>query len=357
MKRSIGWVFIIILSLAMAAHAEPTTSEGDKTYERDFDSYASQFDGKTWEETTTPKEPAAPATPPNDKAAPEDNPADEELEPEPEPETGDDPPKEAAGGTGKIKLADGSEVTQEELTAWRDSHNKSQEKTQQAELTALRQQTDLQKQQLNYILSNPQQIEKIREQLGMAPAQQPNDGRIDPIARVGDWKYARTQEYLNAGWTDAKAIQQNVDKDHREQTVEAMLAQNAQREQQFQQMQNEQRLQRESQEITNRLEPLYKQYPRANTALGRELVNSLLIAQVHAGNSNPDFEAAVKKVHNIQPAVIKDYVDKKKALAKGSGVVDRGSSRGGVRKTAVDNLPDTVDSLGRFAEMKIAGKV
>lgn len=356
MNKSIWYTFIIILALASAAHAnEPASSEGDQSYKMDFDQYASQYDGKTWDETTTPKTPDKPAADPADKApGKEEETPEPEVQPEPEPEAGGEPPKEAEA---KIKLADGTEATQEELTAWREAHGKSQSQAQQAELTTLRQQADLHKQQLQYILNNPQQFEQIRQQLGMAPTQQPSDGRIDPIARVGEWKYARTQEYLQAGWTDAKAIQQNVDKEHREQTVEAMLVQNQQREQQFQQLQNEQRLAREAQEITNKLEPLYKRYPRAATELGRKLVNSLLIAEVHGGNANPDFEAAVKQVHEIQPTVIKEYVAQKKALAKGASVIDKGSSRGGVRKTAVDSLPDTVDSLGRFAEMKIAGKV
>lgn len=357
MKRYLGWVLCFAL-LAPVAHAQPNDDGNGSldSFGAEADRYAASFEGKTWEETLktdtpTPPAPAKDAAPESQPAtAPEDNPKeDEPPDTEEKPTTDGEPPEAEA----KITLKDGTEVTLAEIEEMREQRANDKKQTIEQELAQLRDGTKQRDLQLQYLLNNPDKYEEIRRQAGIATA---DPGTVDP-SNEPVWKYTRTKEYLAAGWTDAKAIQENVEKDHREQLGVALQHKLNQQSQELASYQQEIRNAREAQAIEAKLAPLYNKYPRANTDIGRRLVNALLVAEVHRGNTEPNFEAAVKEIHNLQPAVIKEYVDKKKALAAGTKVIDRGSSRGGVRKTAVENLPDTVESLGTYGDMKAAGKV
>lgn len=223
-----------------------------------------------------------------------------------------------------------------------------------------------------YLLQHPEEYERVRREHGLAPAPTPPPAPVnrgpDPVDNPDTWKYARFNQYLDAlrqrGQTaTTEAIMSQVEQDHvhartnrmHEQLMEERQERQKDRERQVQQ-QAQWRQDQEAAQIDKTLTPLFKKYPEAATPKGQEMVEALIVRAIHLGRAF-DYESIVKGVHEQNRGVIRDYSQKKKAMAAGTAVAaGRGGSAQGTRAKLYDTLPADVSSISEYAERRSRGE-
>lgn len=224
-----------------------------------------------------------------------------------------------------------------------------------------------------YLLENPQEYARIRREQGLetAPEPKPEPHRPagpDPVDDPRGWKYDRFQLYVNylssKGQTAAPhEITQAVEADFREARAERVheilleeRQERLQREKENEKRQAEWRQEQEVAQITRILNPLFKKYPEAASDQGQKDVEAHILRAVHLGEP-VDYEGIVKMVHERSMGAVKEWTQRKRAIATGArAAAGGGGSAQGTRQKLVDRLPADISSITEGAERLSRGE-
>lgn len=230
---------------------------------------------------------------------------------------------------------------------------------------------------LKALLENPAELERLRREYGIKPVEPERAAEPetttprgpDPVTNEMGWKHERFNAYVkwladNKKTAPVEKIQAQVEVDFYQARAERLYqmvqedrtARETERAEAAKRAEA-QKEQREAQEIARSLVPLFKKYPGAATEAGQQDVEDAIIAAVHR-NQPVDYEKIVKRVHDRSQAAVREWTDKKRALAGGAAAASaRGGSPQGSRKKLADSMPADVSSISEYAERRSRGEV
>lgn len=311
----------------------------------------------------------APIEPITTKVMPAGRGADPAPEDQPEPDDGD--PGDETGGA---PAADPEPEPESSMDV--DGERLTTAQVRQYKRDAARvKEADEARRAAQYLLQHPEEYARVRREHGLeAPPSQerqpaPAATGPDPVDDPRGWKYERFNQYVaylqqNGRTATHEVITAQVEQDHvharTDRMHQVLLEERAQRAKDAEQVERDRAQWRQDQEaaqIARALTPLFTKYPQAATPQGQEEVEALIIRAVHLGNP-VDYEAIVRRVHDRSISAVRDWSQKKRAMAGATGVAaGRGGNAQGSRAKLKDRLPADLSSLSEYAERASRGEV
>lgn len=229
--------------------------------------------------------------------------------------------------------------------------------------------------EMERIFKDPNEYERARRELGLVddetakPVTPAKPAGPDPIENPDAWRYRRTQAYTKAArerkadWT-AEQIEDAVEQDLRDardavyqskiQEIDQRLSK---REQAEQQTAAAARASQAKAALDAALAPLLASaYPKGVSPDAREQIDAF-VALARERGQKPDLAAIVARVSGAPRKIVTDYVNQKKTMNNGSNAARGSGSSSPAPVSIIDQLPATLESIGKIGEMRAAGKL